>query len=345
VYPDPPATFISTVSMNLSIDAATSPGDTVAAVRRLAAQLNAAADVFEESVALWQRMKQQHRNQPETLWQQQAVFLAAQHHLYSLSGQLNPWIVQYFALLPELARLRVAGALHPVCLYGLVAECVNPVAATIWRQEWLEQDDGVEAIIRRGLWFEKEDFSQENFHEIVATGTVNSECHDHASSFVRLFPGHVDLALLHPSTPLRLSLLQQLILQEVSDKGKTAATGVSSSATPSRKYMLLQQLWDNSPRNISTVNNVHMTICDVLQDEEDQVWAIFQFVQSWLSNESESESDPSRDVPLLHLFMMSLVRKNVINRDNFARFRFLCNDFLPFVSIKEGKELYELTLS
>ncbi|KAG5360049.1 hypothetical protein CJU90_5904 [Yarrowia sp. C11] len=333
--------------MNLSIHAATSPGDTVAAIRRLAAQLNAAADVFEESVALWQRMKQQHHNQSGTLWQQQAVFLAAQHHLYSLSGQLNPWIVQYFALLPELAGLRVAGDLHPVCLYDLVAECVNPVAATVWRQEWLEQDAGIEAIIQRGLWFEYEDFSQERFLEVVANGDVNTEDHDYASSFVRLFPGHVDLAKLHPLSPLRLSLLQQLIHQEVSDKGKTAAANVSSSAMPPRKYMLLQQLWESAPRNVSTVNNVHMTVCEVLQDEEDQVWAIFQFVQSWLSSHSGSgsDSDPARDIPLLHLFIMSLVRKNVINADNFSRFRFLCNDFLPFVSIDEGKELYELTLS
>lgn len=332
--------------MNLSIDAGTSPGDTVAAVRRLAANLNAAADVFEESVALWQQMKQQLQSQPETLWQAQAVFLAAQHHLYSLSGQLNPWIVQYFALLPELARLRVTGALHPACLYGLVAECVNTVAANVWRDEWLEQDPGVEAIIQRGLWFEGEDFSQERFHEVLATGEVNTDSHYYASSFVRLFPGHVDLADLHPLNPLRLSLLQQMIHQEVSDKGKTAV-GVPASANPPRKYTLLQQLWVNAPRNMSTVNNVHMTVCDVLQDEEDQVWAIFQFVQSWLPSDSGagSENDPSRDIPLLHLFMMSLVRKNVINADNFTRFRFLCNDFLPFVGIEEGKELYELSLT
>lgn len=347
VYPDQPATVISTVSMNLSIDAATSPGDTVAAVRRLAAQLNAAADVFEESVALWQHMKDQ--NQHQALSQQQAVFLAAQHHLYSLSGQLNPWIVQYFVLLPELARLRVSGKLQPVCLYDLVAECVNTAAASLWQEEWLQQDRGVEAVIQRGLWFEQGDFSQERFYEAVATGKVGTDSHDYASTFVRLFPGDINLDRLDPLSPLGLALLQQLIHQEVSDKGKASAAAANLATTTGtpRKYTLLQQLWKNTPHNMSTVNNVHTTVCDVLHDEEDQAWAIFQFVQSWLSSEggSESDNDPVRDIPLLHLFIMSLVRKDVINADNFARFRFLCNDFLPYVGTKEGRELYELTLT
>ncbi|KAG5363303.1 hypothetical protein CJU89_2473 [Yarrowia sp. B02] len=333
--------------MNLSIEAATSPGDTVAAVRRLAAQLNAAADVFEESVALWQHMKHQHQNQQETLWLQQAVFLAAQHHLYSLSGQLNPWIVQYFVLLPELAQLRVSGALQPECLYGLVSDCVNTGAAALWQQEWLQPDPGIEAAIQRGLWYEAHDFSQEKFLRVMETGEVGTDSHDYASTFVRLFPESVELDRFHPLSPLCLSLLQQLIRHEVSDKGKTTAAGAVNATNPPRKYILLQKLWETAPRNVSTVNNVHMTVCDVLQDEEDQVWAIFQFVQSWLTSEggAEAENDRSRDISLLHLFIMSLVRKSVINADNFARFRFLCNDFLPYVGIKEGKELYELTLT
>lgn len=335
-------------SSSIFVDADLPPDATVAAIRRLAARFNQLDDVFETSVRLWHEIRGNiHR---------QATFLLVQHHLYSLSVHLNPWLGHYFVLALQLNEAKVSGLLKPPCLYDLVAQQVTPENAALY-ERFFKLDRATATLIDKALLVAREGFSMPKFYALLEGDTDNpsdqrpdhAANQDHLTMFVQLYGEYVDpQRLLSVQTQFRLGLLHQMVRKKVGriegrkrlEKGKESeSTDTTPDPSLAEMYTLLQPLCKGTQHNMVTVNSVHTIICD-LQEEEHQAYLLFEFVQSWLQN----LNDMGTEMKLLHLLISSLARKGVINAGNYDRYKFLFNDFLPFVAVPEAKLIYEMDL-